>query len=55
MPLEVDLGALALDPGGALAEPARRVDLLEADHAPEALGGGPVLAAKLECHVLEHA
>ena len=54
LPLEVDLRAVALDPGGALPEAAGRVDLVEADGLPEALRGGPVLAPQLECHVLEH-
>jgi hypothetical protein len=54
-PLVVDLSAMSLDPRGALAESARRLDLLESDDAPERLRGRPVLATELECHVLEHA
>ena len=30
-------------------------DLVEADDAPELLGGRPVLSAELERHVLKHA
>ena len=56
VPLEVDLGAVALDPRGALAErlPGGST-CVEADDAPEALRGGPILASELEGHVLEHA
>ena len=54
LPLVMDLSAVALYPRGAIAERSGRLDLLEADDAPEGLGRRPVLAAQLECHVLEH-
>jgi hypothetical protein len=51
---QVDLGALALDPGEALGERGRRLDPLEAEQLEEEDGALDLLGSDLDADVLEH-